>query len=343
VRPAEELGDEERARRLVDRLRRADLVDPAVLHHGHAMGEGEGLLLVVRDEERRHALALEEVADALAHLLAQQRVEVRERLVEEEEAGARRDGAGERDALLLAAREGVGLPLLEPAEADEPQHLVGAGAAGLLRHPAQPEGDVLAHGEVREERVVLEHEPDAAPLRRHRDAVADERLPVERNGPAVGRLEAGDAAQRGRLAAPARSEERERLALLDLEREAVDDRQHAVGELLREAGNGQERVHAESGVRSDSRRPTSAVETRMSARAYGAATLNIASFAALHIRVASVWKPRGESRNVIGSSFSAERNTKAMLTTSPRRSSGKVASMNARKGVRPSERAASSA
>src|SRR5690606_37172381 len=164
-------------------------------------------------------------------------------------------------------------------------------------HPLQPERHVLAHGEVREERVVLEHEPDAAPLRRHGDAVADERLPVERDGPAVGRLEAGDAAERRRLPAPARAEERERLALHDLEREAIYDRQHAVGELLREAGNGEERVHAESGVRSDSRRPTSAVETRMSARAYGSATLNTAPFAALHIRVASVCKARRERRN----------------------------------------------
>ena len=45
---------------------------------------------------------------------------------------------------------------------------------------------------------------------------------AERDPPCVGRLEAGDAAQRRRLAAAARAEQDEELALLDLEVEVVD-------------------------------------------------------------------------------------------------------------------------
>jgi hypothetical protein len=49
--------------------------------------------------------ALLEVADLLAHLHAQAGVEVRQRLVEEQQAGLDDDGARERDPLLLAAGE----------------------------------------------------------------------------------------------------------------------------------------------------------------------------------------------------------------------------------------------
>ena len=80
----------------------------------------------------------------------------------------------------------------------------------------------------------------------------------------------------------------------------------------------------------------------MSASAYGAATLKYASPAALHTPIASDRKPIGASRNVIGSSFSAERKTNATLTTSPRRSSGNVTAKNAATGDLPSARAASS-
>src|SRR5215213_7756443 len=61
---------------------------------------------------------------------------------------------------------------------------------------------------------------DAA-LRREQDALADRDLA------GVRRLEPGDAAQRRRLPAPRRAEQREELAVLDVERDVVD-RQHPV-------------------------------------------------------------------------------------------------------------------
>ena len=45
-----------------------------------------------------------QAADLEAHLLAQIGVEVRERLVEQQHRGLDDDGAGQRHALLLAAR-----------------------------------------------------------------------------------------------------------------------------------------------------------------------------------------------------------------------------------------------
>ena len=75
-------------------------------------------------------------------------------------------------------------------------------------------------GHVAEERVVLEHEADVALPRRDAGDVAA----VQRDAPVVDLGEAGDGAQERALAAAAGPEQDEELALLDLERDVVDDR-----------------------------------------------------------------------------------------------------------------------
>ena len=86
---AEEVRHEQVARRLVDLERRAALHDPARLEHDDAVGEREGLLLVVCHQDRRDAQLALQRADLVAHLLAEARVEVRERLVEQQHSGFR--------------------------------------------------------------------------------------------------------------------------------------------------------------------------------------------------------------------------------------------------------------
>jgi hypothetical protein len=49
---AEEAIDEGRCRESIHLFRRADLLDPAVVHHHHAVGDFERLFLVVGDEDR---------------------------------------------------------------------------------------------------------------------------------------------------------------------------------------------------------------------------------------------------------------------------------------------------
>ena len=72
--------------------------------------------------------------------------------------GSQRERAGQRDALLLAAGHLVRVAVAVVGEADELQELGGAGAPLGGRHLAhpQPEGDVVAGVEVREEAVRLE-------------------------------------------------------------------------------------------------------------------------------------------------------------------------------------------
>ena len=69
-----------------------------------------------------------------------------------------------------------------------------------------------------EERVILEHEPDPAAVRRNAGEVAA----VEHDAPGVGPLEAGDHAEQRALPRAARSQHGDDLALGDVERHAVE-------------------------------------------------------------------------------------------------------------------------
>ena len=102
-------------RLVVDLLRRADLLDHAHIHHDHPVGDGERLLLVVRDVDRGDVEPALQLAQLDAHLGPQLGIEVAERLVEQHHGRREGDGAGQRHALLLAAGELGGRPVGEMA------------------------------------------------------------------------------------------------------------------------------------------------------------------------------------------------------------------------------------
>ena len=104
-RRADEARDEPRRRLVVEVVGRADLLDPAVVHHHDPVGQRHRLDLVVGDVDRGGADLLVHLLDLGPHLHAQLGVEVGQRLVEQEDLGIAHDGAAHRDALALAARE----------------------------------------------------------------------------------------------------------------------------------------------------------------------------------------------------------------------------------------------
>ena len=157
-----------------------------VVEHRDAVAHRERLVLVVGDEHERDAdLALDRLQLDL-HLLAELEVESAERLVEQQHRRPVDQRPGERDALALAAGELVRLAArrsrraapIASASADAPAAL---GLATRL-HP-QAVLDVLLHGHVREQRVVLEHRVDVAVERRRVGDVARRRAAI---APAVG-------------------------------------------------------------------------------------------------------------------------------------------------------------
>ena len=161
---AEKSCHEPRRRPLVQVLRGADLGDPALVHHGDAVGDRHCLLLVVGDIDRRDRKFLLQPDDLAAHLDPQLRVEVRERLVEQQHAWPDRDCACQRHPLLLAAGQFVDHAVAHAVQSDLLQ--AGLHAAFDLRRTLaldpQAIGDVFEHRQMRKQRIVLEHEADVA-------------------------------------------------------------------------------------------------------------------------------------------------------------------------------------
>ena len=110
-----------------------------------------------------------QLGDLDARLHAQRRVEVGERLVEQEHLRVAHDGAADGDALALAAGELRRLAVEQVLDLQDfaraSRTLASISALGGLRQ-LQPEGHVVVDVHVRVERVGLEHHGDAALGRR---------------------------------------------------------------------------------------------------------------------------------------------------------------------------------
>ena len=138
---------------------------------------------------------------------------------------------------LLAAGELVGLSLLHALELDQRHHLGDARIDLGARHASafQAERDIVAHRQMRKQRVVLEHHVDGTLMRQDlRDVAAS-----EQDTAFVRRLEAGEHAQQRGLAAAARAKQGKEFAGADIERELVD--RAKVAEFLRHSLDAQQR------------------------------------------------------------------------------------------------------
>jgi hypothetical protein len=223
-------GRDERVRRArVEVVRRAHLLEDARAHDGEAVGERHRLDLVVRDEDERRLEPPLELHQLHPHLATELRVEVRERLVEEEDGRVPHDRAPERHALALPAGELAGVAGEERLEPQHASRLLHAPLDLRPRHLAHAQGErhVRRDRHVRVEGVVLEDERDVATLRGN---VVDTAA-VDEHVAAVGGLEAGDHAERGRLAAARGSHEDGEVAVGHAQRDRVDGLRPAAEDL----------------------------------------------------------------------------------------------------------------
>src|SRR5581483_1138974 len=145
-------------------LRRPALDDLAAVHQQDRVGDGAGEPHLVGDAEHGHAVA-RQLDHHVEHFLDHLRVERRGRLVEQHDLGLHAQRAGDRHALLLAARQLARIlaGLLRDAH---PFEVVARGVLGLLArqlaHPDRRQGQVLQHGQVGEQVELLEHHADLA-------------------------------------------------------------------------------------------------------------------------------------------------------------------------------------
>ena len=204
-----------------------DLLGAAVAHDDDAVGERQRLVLAVGDEECGDAEALLQVADLLAQALAEVLVEAGEGLVEQQNLRLEDEGAGEGDALLLAAGELVGHALAVAGEADLGEGGVDAAGDLVLREPAelQAEGDVPEDVHVGPEGVALEDHAGRALLR----GGAGDVLAVDGDGARGRGLEAADHPEQRRLAGAGGAEQAHELAVGDGQVEGVDGADGAEG------------------------------------------------------------------------------------------------------------------
>lgn len=148
----------------VDFRRRANLLDFAVLHDDDAVGQRQGLILVMRDVQRGAAELAMDAADFGAHFQAQLGIEIGERLIHQDQRRFDDDGAGNRYALLLAAGQLAGQLVHVLRQLHQVERALDAGLdlGGRGAAHEQAEADVPGHRHMREQGVILEHHTEAA-------------------------------------------------------------------------------------------------------------------------------------------------------------------------------------
>ncbi len=196
-----------------------------MLHDGNAVGDRHRLLLIMGDDHEGSAEARLQLHQLELRFGAQLLVESRERFVEQEHLGSFRERTSESDPLALSARQLIGPLAREGLELHQRQHLGDAICDRALSQAVlfEAEGDVSLDREVRKESVALEHHVHRPPVGRNARQV----LAAEEDSAMARHLESGQDAQQRGLAATRWSEQREELALVDVERQSVDRREFA--------------------------------------------------------------------------------------------------------------------
>ena len=165
---------------------------------------------------------LVEVHNAVAHFATQAGVEVGERLIHQEQARIAHNRPRHRHPLPLAAGE---LRRFAIEQGIQLQHLrdfihprLPAGL--LLFAHLHAEGDVVAHRQVRKQRIVLEDHREVALSGRHFGDV----LIVQPDLPLADRLQPGEQAQQGAFTAAGRAHQHHEFPFANIQRQGAEGR-----------------------------------------------------------------------------------------------------------------------
>ena len=176
----------------------------------------------MRNVDEGRLQALMQLGDLGTHLHAQLGVEVGERFVHQEDLRVTDDCAAERNALTLTAGQSLRLAVEQLLDAQNLRRFANQLVDFVLRLLAQlqTKRHVVVHGHVRIQRVVLENHRDIAVLRRNvvDQTVADVQL-------TFGNLfKTRDHAQRRGLTAAGRTDQNDKLLILDVQAEIGNSR-----------------------------------------------------------------------------------------------------------------------
>ena len=207
---AHKAGHKRGLRRVVQRLRGADLLKAAGVHHRHMVRQHQGLGLVMGDVDKGGAKVGLQLLELNFHVLTQLQIQGTQGLVEQQQRGFEHQAACNRHPLLLPTRELVDALVLGTGKAHPLQHRadtprdVGFGQAA----PRQAIANVFADRHHGKQRQVLEHHVHRALVWRH----SPHAVAADADVPGIGAHETGNHAQQRGLATARRAEDREKAA-----------------------------------------------------------------------------------------------------------------------------------
>lgn len=148
--------------------------DSTGTHLDHVVGQGGGVLAVVRDIYHRERERLLQPCEFKSQLATKVRIETRERLVQEEHLRFTNDCPCESHTLLFAAGELVRVARRELLNPNEPECLLYSAPAIRSRYKCRTEHEIeiLSNRQVRPQREVLKDEAEPSFMRRYDDATS---------------------------------------------------------------------------------------------------------------------------------------------------------------------------
>jgi hypothetical protein len=185
---------------------------------------------IVRGQQHGHPLLLRDPRDQLDDLLPAAQVEVRQRLVHQQQARLGYQRVGDQDALLLPAGQGADPLIRERSRTDGGEHPVHRLPPTARRQPrpeppaVEPQRDKVPRTQrrVRFQLDLLRHVPDPQPPGTSPPNPA-RRPAVHEHVPGIGRTQPQDDAQHGGLARAVRPDEPGELPRRDAEGDLVQD------------------------------------------------------------------------------------------------------------------------
>ena len=125
-RLADEVGDEHVRWPLIKVVRCCDLLQHAVVHHRNPIRHRRRFGLVMRDQDRGHGAELLQPLDFRPQVDLLVTIQMRQRLVEEDELRIAHQRPADRCPLLSAARQHFDVPVGERVQRKQIEHLVDA-------------------------------------------------------------------------------------------------------------------------------------------------------------------------------------------------------------------------
>ena len=198
----------------IDLLRGPDLIHETVLHDDDAVSQRHGLGLVMGHVHKGGVNALAQLDDLSPHLITKLRVQIRQRLVHQEDLGITHHRAANGHPLPLASGKGLGLAFQVLGNVQDLSDLIHLLINHVLRDLLQLQGKpkIIPDCHMRIESVALENHRDVPVLRLH----VINHLAVYQKLTARDILQSRDHPESGRFPAAGRTHQHYEFLVLDL-------------------------------------------------------------------------------------------------------------------------------